>query len=208
MHRRTPYWLRFTTDPGATGGSQPHTAPEPPADVPPDPGGQPPQSPSDQPSLGDAGKKALAEERKARRDAEKALNAEKAKVKAFEQRDLSEQERMTQQLAEATARAEKAETDALRLRIANEEGLGSDLLEFLDGTADEEQMRARAKKLKAAMAVAPPPTPPDFGGGHRGDDPTSVASLDQQIADALKAGDMRLSIALKRQRQALVQAGK
>lgn len=211
---KTPHWLHFAADPTNPdgGGKQPETvtppAPADPAATDPGPGQPDPGAPSsDPPSLGDAGKKALSEERKARRDAEKALAATQAKVKEYEQRDLSEHDRLTQQLADATRRAETAETDALRLRIATEVGLDPDLHEFLDGITDEEQMRARATKL-AAKAAPGTPSPPDFGAGKRGDDPTSLASLDQQIDEALKNGDVRQSLALKRRRQQLVDAGK
>ena len=199
-----PFWLRFvtdTTDVDSGGADNKPATPDPDTEEP----GEDTQDtpPKDSDALGDPGKKALNAERKARRDAEKALADMQAKVKAFEQRDLSETERLTQQLAEAQAAAATATAEALKLRIATETGLDPELHEFLDGITDEEQMRARAQKLAAKASASQPKQRPDFGGGKRGDDPNSIASLDQQIADAQKAGDHRLSIALKRQRQAL-----
>ncbi len=206
-----PFWLRFVTD---TTNVEPGGAPNPdpanpagnPTDPPADEQGQPPKG-EDSDQLGDAGKKALSTERKARRDAEKALNDALAKVKEFEQRDLSETERLNQQLAEAQATAAKATAEALRLRIAAEVGLDPELYEFLDGITDEEQMRARAQKLAAKAGAPAPKKTPDFGGGKRGEDPNSVAGLDQQIAEAQKSGDNRRSIALQRERSRLLQAG-
>jgi hypothetical protein len=205
---KSPFWLRYVTDTTETDGgakSQPDQTAGSDAGTPST--GAETDQPKDQqpPPLGDAGKKALDAERKARRDAEKALRDAEAKVREFEQRDLSESERTAQQVAELTKNLEIAQTEALRLRIASETGLDPDLHEFLDGITDEDQMRAKAKKLQAATAA---PKKPDFGGGKRGDDPNSLASLDQRIADAVKAGDTRQSIALKRARQAMVNAAR
>lgn len=202
-----PFWLRFVTDTTHVdaGGGAADTDPATPDAGSDEKDGEQDSIPKDSATLGDPGKKALAAERKARRDAEKAVADLQAKVKAFEQRDLSETERLTTQLQEAQAVAATATAEALKLRIAAEVGLDPDLHEFLDGITDEEQMRARAQKLAAKAAASK--KAPDFGGGKRGDQPNSIASLDQQIADAQKAGDHRLSIALKRQRQAAVAAG-
>ena len=206
--KKTPFWLRFITD---TTTVEPGGADTDPAtgeqDTTEQDDGQQDTPPKDPSALGDPGKKALAAERKARRDAEKALADMQAKVKEFEQRDLSETERLNQQLAEAQATAATATAEALRLRIAAEVGLDPELHEFLDGITDEEQMRARAQKLAAKAGAPVPKKTPDFGGGKRGDDPNSVAGLDQRIAEAQKAGDHRLSIALQRERARLMQAG-
>lgn len=202
---RIPFWLRFVTDTtnvDAGGAADTDTQTPDNSD---ETGGEQDSTPKDSATLGDPGKKALAAERKARRDAEKAVADLQAQVKAFEQRDLSENERLTRQLEEAQAAAATATAEALKLRIAAEVGLDPDLHEFLDGITDEDQMRAKAQKLAAKATPAAKKTP-DFGGGKRGDEPGSIASLDQQIAAAQSAGDHRLSIALKRQRQAAVAA--
>lgn len=203
---RIPFWLRFVTDTTHVdaGGADDTDTPDPTDSDEKD--GEQGSTPKDSATLGDPGKKALAAERKARRDAEKAVADLQAKVKAFEQRDLSETERLNQQLAEAQATAAKATAEALKLRVAAEVGLDPELHEFLDGITDEEQMRARAQKLAAKAGAPAPKKTPDFGGGKRGDDPMSVAGLDQRIAEAQKAGDHRLSIALQRERSRLLQA--
>jgi hypothetical protein len=203
-----PFWLRFVVDTTTVESGHSAEDTDPATDLDTDEPGDQDTPPKDSAAaLGDPGKKALAAERKARRDAEKVVADLQAKVKAFEQRDLSETERLTTQLQEAQAAAATATAEALKLRIAAEVGLDPDLHEFLDGIADEEQMRARAQKLAAKATALAPKKAPDFGGGKRGDQPNSIASLDQQIAAAQSAGDHRLSIALKRQRQAAVAAG-
>ena len=113
----------------------------------------------DETQLGDSGKRALDAERAARKAAERQVTELANKVKAFEQAQLSETERLTAQLQEAEATAEKATAEALRLRIANEVQLPPDLQEFLTGTTEEE-VRAKAAKLKAATAAQASPRAP------------------------------------------------
>lgn len=119
-------------------------------------------------ALGDGGKAALQAERKARRDAEKAAAEALAKVKEFEQRDMSAQEKLTQQVEELQARAAKAEADALRLRIAAETDLPADLHEFLVGSTEDE-LRSKAEKLKAATAAGSRRPQPDPSQGAKPD---------------------------------------
>ena len=203
-----PFWLRFVTDTtNVDAGGADDSDDTSPEDISSEDQQETPPKDDSVQQLGDAGKKALASERKARRDAEKALADAQAKVREFEQAQMSEQERLNAQLKEAQEAAAKATAEALRLRIAAEVGLDPELHEFLDGITDEEQMRARAKKLAAKAGAPAPKKTPDFGGGKRGEDPTSVASLEQRIADAQKAGDHRLSISLQRERSRLLQAG-
>lgn len=109
--------------------------------------------------LGEPGKRALEAERQARKTAEKQASELAAKVKEFEQAQLNEAERLSAQLQEAKDAARRAESEALRLRIASEIQLPGDLLEFLTGD-DEEEIRERADKLKAATAAANAPRAP------------------------------------------------
>jgi hypothetical protein len=111
------------------------------------------------PELGDAGKKAIAAERAAKRAAEKRAAELEARVKEFEDASKSEAEK-------AAARAEAAEKAlaemterALRLQVATEMGVPADLHEFLTGH-DEESLRVQAEKLKAAMAPSNEPRSP------------------------------------------------
>ncbi len=132
------------------------TAPEATTPPAPEPTTAPP-APAD--DLGDAGKKAIAAERAARRAAEKANAEMAARIKEFEDASKSEAEK-------AAARAEAAEkalaevtAKALRLEVAAEVGVPADLVEFLTG-GDEESLRAQADKLMAATAASKAPRAP------------------------------------------------
>ena len=148
-------------------------------------------------SLGDSGKKALAAERSARRAAEKAAAEALARVKEFEDKDKTELERLTEQIAQADARAKQAETEAMRLRVAAETGLPSDLQEFLTGDS-EDQLRERASKLLAATNAAseprrPAPDPsqgakPSSGAGDQLTRADLARMTPQQIVEAQEAG--------------------
>ena len=103
--------------------------------------------------LGDAGKRALLEERKARRDAEKQLKDMSERLKGFVDRDKTDLQR-------AIDRAEAAEQGATSMRVANARlmaaathNLPPDLIDLLgDGT--DEEIDERAKKLAAYAAAA------------------------------------------------------
>src|SRR5690606_18429359 len=80
-----------------------------------------PSSKPDETQLGDAGKKALDEERKARRDAEarlKELEPLAKKAKELEDAQKSESEKLNEKLTLAEGKARESETAALRLEIA------------------------------------------------------------------------------------------
>lgn len=123
-----------------------------------DKGAKPTPKPADG-ELGDSGKRALQEERKARRDAEKSAADMKARLQEFEDRDKTE-------LQKAIERAEAAEKGATTMRVANARlmaaathNLPADLIDILgDGT--EEQIDARAKLLAEKLAAAAPKTEP------------------------------------------------
>ncbi len=137
---------------------------------------------SDGDSLGDGGKKALAAERSARRAAEKAAAEALARVKEFEDQGKTELERLTEQIAQADARAKQAESEALRLRVAADTGLPSDLQEFLTGDS-EEQLRERAAKLMAATNAASEPRRP-------APDPSQGAKTTSGAGDQLTRADL------------------
>lgn len=149
------------------------------------------------PDLGDGGKKALDAERRARRQAEKAATDAAARIKEYEDRDKTESQKLTEQLAALKAEAATAKAEALRLRVAAELGLPGDLHEFLTGD-DEESVRAKAQKLMAATAAATGPRQPapDLTQGAKqggtGTDQLSRADLarmtPQEIVAAQEAG--------------------
>ena len=107
-------------------------------------------------------------------------NAEAAaRLKAFEDAQKSEAERQAEALAEAQQRAAKAEAEALRLRIAAETELPADLHEFLSGDSEDE-LRAKAEKLKAATAagVRRPQPDPSQGAKPNGTGPSQLTRAD------------------------------
>lgn len=114
----------------------------------------------------------LRRERKTRQELE-------AKVKAFEDAQKTEAERIADQLQTLKAEAAAARAEALRLRVAAESGLPADLHEFLVGD-DEEQVRAQAQKLMAATAAATAPRTP-------APDPTQGAKPGQGTAQLTRA---------------------
>jgi hypothetical protein len=188
--------------------SEPITPPEgastePPADPPTtDPGAQPPAGdpPGD---LGDAGKRALAEERKLRRAEEKTRKDLEARLKEFEDRDKSELDKATEAWKSAEAERDAAKAEALRFRVAAEFGIStaagddgepSDADLFLTA-GNEEAMRRQAQRFSARQAPAGPSVPkPDPSQGARG-----PVGMDARIAEAEKNGDVRTAIALKSQ---------
>lgn len=135
------------------------------------------------PDLGDAGKKALAAERAAKKAAEKQLSELAARLQEYEERDKTE----TQKLAERAELAER-ERDALRVeslraRVAITKGLPADLMEFLTAT-DEDELNAQADRLLARLAPPEPGRPPaDTDQGAR---PGPLALNGDPLLDTLK----------------------
>lgn len=174
------------------GGSQPVDEPtDKPADPPADPPGDPAPKPDDQ--LGDAGKKALAAERKRASDAEKEL----ARYRKAEQEKADAEKSELQKAAEAREAAEKraadAETRALRLEVAQEKGLTAAQAKRLQGSTREE-LETDADELLAAFP-APPAVPgkpaapkPDPSQGARGNAPEGrPRSLGEAVRQHLTA---------------------
>lgn len=114
----------------------------------------PTDPPADPPNgdLGDAGKRALEAERKARRDAEKAQKTLEDRLKEYEDRDKTDLEKAQAAAQEAAARAAKAEAESLRLRIASEFGIPADLQKLLVGS-NEDELRASGELLKPLVAA-------------------------------------------------------
>lgn len=102
--------------------------------------------------LGDAGKRALEAERKARRTAEKELKALRDKVKEREDLDKSELERLQDRIAEAAKRAEDAEAKANRYEVAAAKGLTPAQAKRLVGSTREE-LEADADEMRAELGL-------------------------------------------------------
>lgn len=136
-------------------------------------------------------------------DAAKA-NADKAKrFDEFEESQKTEQQKLTDDRDKAKADADATKVELARVKAAVKHGLSEDDLDLLGTHGTPEEIDARAEKLAARIKAATDGKPkPDFGGGDRGTDVTASDSLDGQIAEATKAGNIQLAIALKQQRSA------
>ena len=170
---------------GAAEGDPPATPPAPLATATPAPPSTSPPPPSD---LGDAGKRALEEERKARRTADKERDALAARLKEFEDRDKTDAQKLEDRATRAEQALTPAQGEAQRLRFALDKAstlepaqvktfLG--LVDRLRGTTTEE-LSADADALLALLGNAPPPpatAPPSFDGGARSGGTPPAASV-------------------------------
>jgi hypothetical protein len=146
----------------------------------------------DETQLGDAGKAALAAERKARRDAEKAAADALARVKAFEDANKSDLEKLTADRDTHRTRGDKAEAELMRYKAAVEAGLDLKFAARLQGSTLDELV-ADAKELAGQFTPKPPAPPAGTKPRERtpsgGGDPTSgdPALNGDPLLDALKS---------------------
>lgn len=120
---------------------------------------------AEQDTLGDAGKRALESERKARKDAEKRARELEARVNEFEDANRSEAEKQLRklekaekELAEARSRYAELERKNLVAEVAAELEIPQSAWGRISGnTADE--IRADAEELKALLAPTGPRKP-------------------------------------------------
>lgn len=203
-----------TITPPATDGTTPPTPPTPPAPAP---------APAD---LGDAGKKALDEERAARREAEKQrkdlearlkeLEPLAAKAKQLEDSKKSETEKLGEKLTAAEKRAVEAEQRALRLEVAAAKGLTQVQAKRLVGTTKEE-LEADADELLTSFGGGE--TSGGKGAGGKGRTPVEKLrpgampsppelSLAEQIKAAEQGGKWAEARRLKAQRLLQLQENK
>lgn len=136
-------------------------------------------------ALGDAGKRALAVERDARKAAEKRAADAERKAKEFEDRDLTEQQKLEKRAAEAEGKVPTLEAENTRLRVALEKGLVGDrafLADRLRGTTKEELTADADELLKQFGGGGTGRT--TFDGGARG----SAAPTDMDTLIRQKAG--------------------
>src|SRR5690625_1341850 len=109
--------------------------------------------------LGDAGKKALTKEREARKQAERQAAAYKKKLDDAAKANMSDLERAQAEAKAASERAEAAERDVLRYRIAAKHGISdADADLFLTGS-DEETMAAQAARYAELNNTPTTPRP-------------------------------------------------
>lgn len=136
--------------------------------------------------LGEGGKAAIAAERKARRDAEKQARELAAKVQEFEQRDMSEQEKLEKRATEAESKLTPLQLENARLKVALAKGLTGDkaiLADRLRGSTEEELMADADELLKHFGGGGAGNGGGGLGGGARGDAPvTDMDTLIRQRA--------------------------
>jgi hypothetical protein len=138
------------------------------------------------PNLGDAGKKALSEERKARRDAEQQAASLQAQLDEIKKSQMSDLEKAQTTAQEAQKAAEKAQAEALRWRIAAKHGISDEDAEtFLTGT-DEATLTRQAERLAALKPDAPATPKPDRTQGGSGQPPAlNSDGLEQALMSKL-----------------------
>lgn len=105
--------------------------------------------------LGEKGVAALKAEREARKSAEKALTDLAAKVKAFEDRDKSDGDKLKEQLVELAQRATKAERENARLAVIAKHQVPEEYHDLVWGD-DEEALAASAQKVRSLIDATTP----------------------------------------------------
>jgi hypothetical protein len=113
-----------------------------------------------QPELGDAGKKALQEERRKAKEAAKERDALAARLKEYEDREKTEQQRLAEAQQAAERRAAEAELRATRLEVAAAKGLTAAQAKRLVGTTREELEADADEILRDFPTAAAPPKAP------------------------------------------------
>jgi hypothetical protein len=162
------------------------TNPPAPAPAPPAPPADPPADPAAADLLGEPGKKALAEERAARRAAEAKVAAYEKAEKDKADADKSDLQKAADARTAAEERATQAEQRALRLEVAHDKGLTPAQAKRLVG-ATKEELEADADDILANFPAKPAgPTPPakpkpDPGQGARPGDKTASTTSGKSL---------------------------
>ena len=146
-------------------------------------------------TLGDAGKKALASERAARKAAEKRAADLAAQIKAAEDAGKTEAQKQAETLASLQADLAAMRAEKERAEVAAKTGVPVDILA---GPGDDPTAWAEQVKAWAAEQAKPSEAPAQPVVRHHGNPPgAGAASLDEQIAAAEAAGDRTLTASLK-----------
>lgn len=144
-------------------------------------------------ALGDAGKAALAAERKRANDAEKLAREAQARITELEEKDATELEKATRRIKELEEANQTLTTDVatrektiLRLNTGIDEGLPKNLIARLQGD-DEDTIKADAASLRELIPDnTPNPFPKaDPSQGPKGAGKTSNADLFAQQLDSV-----------------------
>lgn len=152
-----------------------------------------PESRSDSDGLGDAGRKAIAAERKAAREEKRRADEAQAQLEDLRRQQMTEQERAVaerddarKQLEEANARLAAFEQERTRNEVAAAKGLSLAQARRLSGTTREEfEADADAFKAELAAVAAPPVPKPDPSAG------AVDSGKPSSVADAMRAYQAR-----------------
>lgn len=128
--------------------------------------------------LGESGIKALHSERDARKAAEKRANDLAAKVKAFEDANLTDQEKQTRELTELRTEAAGLRDQIARRDACEAAGIPASWAKRLAGS-NLEELTADAKSIGGQLGAAAPRTPkpdPSTGLTSHGDAGSSVSA--------------------------------
>lgn len=112
----------------------------------PDDGKEPDDKSGNAGDLGEAGRKALDSERKARRDAERRLAEVEAQLRELADKDKPELERLREQVTTLTAERDAAKGSLTRYEVALAKGLNASQAKRLVGSTQEE-LEADADEL-------------------------------------------------------------
>jgi hypothetical protein len=130
--------------------------------------------------LGEGGKKALEQERRARKAAEKSMKDLQTRLAELEDKDKSEGDKLRDQLKQAEKDRDDARLSVMRLEIASSKGLTPAQAKRLVG-ATKEDLEADADELLESFKPADDKTPPDDKPRERlkgGGDPTEEPEPD------------------------------
>lgn len=135
-----------------------------PSGTPGDPGTQSDPAATDKP-LGENGEKALKAEREARSAAEKQAAALQKQLDDIAAANLSDLEKAQKAAADAQAAADKATTEAMRLRVAAKHGISDEDADLFLTGSDAETIEKQAAALVARTSNGPKP---DLSQGAKG----------------------------------------
>lgn len=132
--------------------------------------------------LGDAGKRALQEERRKARAAQRELAELQKRLQEFEDRDKTEAQKLAERAAAAEKSAASAQAELLRFRIAADKKLPAELASRLQGSTPEEMVEDADKLLALFNAQQQRQAPSYDGGVRQTARPTSMNDLIRHTA--------------------------
>lgn len=127
--------------------------------------------------LGEPGKKALVRERERAAEAERELAAARARLKEFEDADLTEQQKLERDAQEAREEAATAKADLLRYEVADAKELPAGWAKRLQGSTRQELEADAAQLLEQLGDTRRPSMKPDLSQGRGGGDSKKTGSV-------------------------------